>query len=105
IVNNSGKDIIMDENIEVYYNKLHEYLFDAVYRNPIAKSEETKVLGLMEGLFKYFEKNTEKMSSEYLKICETEGKARAITDYIAGMTDHFAVATYENIYIPKEWKI
>ena len=105
IVNNSGKDIIMDENIEVYYNKLHEYLFDAVYRNPIAKSEETKVLGLMEGLFKYFEKNPEKMSLEYLKICETEGKERAITDYIAGMTDHFAVATYENIYIPKEWKI
>ena len=105
IVNNSGKDIIMDENIEVYYNKLHEYLFDAVYRNPIAKSEETKVLGLMEGLFKYFEKNAEKMSLEYLKICETEGKERAITDYIAGMTDHFAVATYENIYIPKEWKI
>ena len=95
----------MDENIEVYYNKLHEYLFDAVYRNPIAKSEETKVLGIMEGLFRFFEKNTEKMSSEYLKICETEGKERAITDYIAGMTDHFAVATYENIYIPKEWKI
>lgn len=105
IVNNSGKDIIMDENIEVYYNRLHEYLFDTVYRNPIAKSEEAKVLGLMEGLFKYFVKNPEKMSSEYLKICETEGKARAITDYIAGMTDHFAVATYENIYIPKEWKI
>ncbi|MBP3626868.1 MAG: deoxyguanosinetriphosphate triphosphohydrolase [Clostridia bacterium] len=105
IVNNSGKDIIMDDNIEVYYNKLHEYLFDAVYRNPIAKSEETKVLGIMEGLFRFFEKNTEKMSSEYLKICETEGKERAITDYIAGMTDHFAVATYENIYIPKEWKI
>lgn len=105
IVNNSGKDIIMDENIEVYYNKLHEYLFDAVYRNPIAKSEETKVLGIMEGLFRFFEKNAEKMSLEYLKICETEGKERAITDYIAGMTDHFAVATYENIYIPKEWKI
>ena len=105
IVNNSGKDIIMDENIEVYYNKLHEYLFDAVYRNPIAKSEETKVLGIMEDLFRFFEKNAEKMSLEYLKICETEGKERAITDYIAGMTDHFAVATYENIYIPKEWKI
>ena len=59
----------------------------------------------MEGLFRFFEKNAEKMSLEYLKICETEGKARAITDYIAGMTDHFAVATYENIYIPKEWKI
>ena len=45
------------------------------------------------------------MSEEYLAITETDGKERAITDYIAGMTDHYAVTAYTNIYIPKAWTI
>jgi len=104
IVDNSGTDIIMSPEVDKYYNLLHEFLFEKVYKNPVAKSEESKVFGIVEGLFKYYNKYPEKMSGEYLKICENEGKNRAITDYIAGMTDHFAVATFGEIYIPKEWK-
>ncbi len=105
IVNCREDDVLMDENTEKYYIQLHEFLFDAVYRNPKAKSEETKVLGIVEGLFNYFVKNPEKMSAEYLKICENEGIERAVTDYIAGMTDHYAVTCYSDIYVPKFWKL
>lgn len=105
IVDNSGDDILMDAETEKYYNLLHEFLFSAVYRNPVAKSEETKVLGIIEGIYNYLLKNPEKMGAEFLKIIETEGEKRAIADYIAGMTDHYAITVYSDIYIPKAWKI
>lgn len=105
IVKNSDDDIEMDAETYGYYNKLHEFLFESVYKNPIAKSEETKVLGIVEGLFKYFTENPEKMSAEYIKVLENEGIQRAVTDYIAGMTDHYAITLYSDIYIPKAWSI
>ncbi|MBE6728264.1 MAG: deoxyguanosinetriphosphate triphosphohydrolase [Ruminococcaceae bacterium] len=105
IIECSNERIIMNQEIERYYNMLHEFLFDSVYRNPTAKYEETKVLGIVEGLFEDFVKHPEKMSTEYLMICEKEGVQRAVTDYIAGMTDHYAVMSYSDIYIPKFWKI
>ncbi len=105
LVENSKNDIVMDSETHKYYEKLHSFLFDAVYKNPIAKSEEAKVLGIVEGLFGYFIKNPDKMSKEYLDICEKEGTERAVADYIAGMTDHYAVTVYSDIYIPKFWNI
>ena len=105
IVQNSDGTIRMDAETEKYYDKLHEFLFESVYKNPVAKSEETKVSGIVEGLIKYFFKNPEKMPEEYLKIAAAEGKERAVTDYIAGMTDHYAVTVFSDIYIPKAWSI
>lgn len=105
LVENSKEDILMDSETDKYYKKLHEFLFEAVYKNPVAKSEETKVLGIVEGLFSYFMKNPEKMSPEYITICKSEGVERAVADYIAGMTDHYAITVYSDIYIPKAWKI
>ncbi len=105
IVNNGNDDIKMDSKIEEFYNKLHAFLFDAVYKNPIAKSEETKVSGLMEGLFKYYLENTSKLPEEFIKICEDEGEKRAVADYVAGMTDHYATTVYSNIFIPKFWTL
>lgn len=105
VVKNSDDDIKMDAETQKYYDKLHEFLFEAVYKNPVAKSEETKVLGIVEGLFKYFLKHPEKMTPEYMSICENEGAERAVADYIAGMTDHYAITVYSNIYIPKAWSI
>ena len=105
IVKNSDDTIKMDAETEKYYDKLHEFLFESVYKNPVAKSEETKVSGIVEWLIKYFFKNPEKMPEQYLKIAAAEGKERAVTDYIAGMTDHYAVTVFSDIYIPKAWSI
>lgn len=105
IVKNSGEDIKMDNDTAVYYDMLHNFLYDSVYKNPIAKSEETKVLGIVEGLFKYYLKQPEKMPQEYLNIAKTDGINRAVTDYVAGMTDHYAITVFSDIYIPKAWSI
>ena len=105
IVSTSKDDILMDSDTEKYYNMLHTFLFDAVYRNPKAKSEETKVQGIIEGLYTHFCQNPEKMGGEYILIMENEGKERAVADYIAGMTDHYAITLFKEIYIPKSWEI
>lgn len=105
IVTNSKNDIKMDGETEKYYNLLHAFLFEAVYKNPVAKSEETKVFGLVEGIYNYYIKNINKLPDEFINICNTEGECRAVADYIAGMTDHYAISVYSDIYIPKAWKI
>ena len=105
VVENSGEDITMDENIFKYYDDLHEFLYKNVYLNPAAKAEESKVLGLVEGIYKDLLLHPKKMGEEYQRIIETDGLDRAICDYIAGMTDHYAVTVYSNIYIPKGWSI
>lgn len=105
IINNSVDDIKMDSETEKYCDVLHKFLYSEVYLNPVAKSEEEKVFGITEGLFRYFKAHPEKMSAEYTDICRAEGIERAVTDYIAGMTDHYAVASYSDIYIPKSWNL
>ena len=105
VENSDSDDIKMDSAINSAYEDLHKFLFESVYTNRTAKAEEDKVQGIVEGLFDYFVKHPDKMSDECKTICEREGIMRAVVDYIAGMTDHFAVSTYSEIYIPKFWKI
>ena len=105
VVKNSVDDIMMDDVTFKYYDMLHEYLYKSVYLNPQAKSEESKVLGIIKGLYDYFIEHPEKLSGEYADICASEGVERAVVDYISGMTDHFAILTYSNIYIPKSWNL
>ncbi len=105
VSNTVNADVKMDDKTNAAYESLHKFLFDTVYRNPFVKQEETKVDGVIGGIYDYFIKNPDKLSDEYNLIREREGIERAVVDYIAGMTDHYAITTYSNIYIPKEWKI
>ena len=104
VIENSGDTVCMDEQTKIYFDRLHEFLFDWVYRNPKAKSEESKVYGFVKGLYEYYTENPDKLPEEYRVISRNEGVPRAVVDYIAGMTDHFAVVTYTNIYIPGSWE-
>lgn len=106
VINSSkNKDISFDPDTEKYFELLHSFLFEAVYFNKKAKSEEEKVGALIETLYKYFTSDPSRFSEEYRLICEEEGKERAAVDYIAGMTDHFAVTKYSDICIPKSWSV
>ncbi len=105
VVNNSETEIIMDPETQKYYDLLHEFLFEAVYKNPIAKSEEKKVSGLVGGIFEYYLKHNDILPVEYKNISEKEGIERAVADYVAGMSDRYAITVYSNIFIPKSWTI
>ena len=106
IINSSeGADIKMDSETQSHYDTMHKFLFDSVYTNLSAKSEEAKVGGIIEGIYGHLVKNPDKFTGEYKRICEREGAFRAAADYIAGMTDHFAVTFFSDLYIPKSWNI
>lgn len=104
VVFNSYDGVIqMDAETDKYYNMMHDFLLENVYRNPIAKSEEAKVFGIVEGLYNYYLGHIDMLTSEYTKVLENEGKERAVVDYISGMTDSFAVSEYEKFYVPEFW--
>lgn len=102
-----GKDeIIMSSEIENATNILRKYMFENVYLNKEAKSEEKKVEYIIEELYKYYFKNIKKLPIEHLSIyknleCDIED---IICDYIAGTTDRYIINLFNNIFVPKPWK-
>lgn len=84
-------------------NKLRDFLFERVYYNPITKKEEQKAVGILRQLFGYFCEYPEKMPELYFKNTESESVERCVCDYIAGMTDRYAIELYKQLYIPHVW--
>ena len=105
VIFNSIDDIVMDSEIWEQFDKLHNFLFERVYTNPVAKGEESKVAGILTGIYEHIIKNPQKLPLEYAPVVETEGLERAVLDYIAGMTDHYAIEVYKQFYIPKSWAL
>lgn len=85
--------------------ELRSFMFENVYTNVKAKSEEKKAKLLVETLYCHYMKNKDKLPEEYLKIAETDGLSKAVCDYVSGMTDRFATATYSDIFVPQAWQI
>lgn len=104
LIENSKDDIKMDEKTYEMYDKLHSFLFDNVYRNPYCKSEESKVSGIVTGLYEYYIKNPDELPEDLKFVLENEGVERAVIDHIAGMTDGYAIKKFADIYIPKSWR-
>ena len=96
--------IKMEEQIQMAADGLREFLFERVYRNPVAKSEESKAQQMLIRLFEYYVKHPEKMPALYRNNCESEGVERCVCDFISGMTDRYAIEVYSGLYIPKVWK-
>lgn len=102
-INNSTDDIVLDSDIKGAFDELHDFMFKNVYTNPVCKGEEHKAVDMLQWLYNFYLKNPDRLSPEMKKIMETEGKDRAVTDYIAGMTDRYAVAVFDDLFVPKSW--
>ncbi|MFR5876415.1 MAG: deoxyguanosinetriphosphate triphosphohydrolase [Eubacterium sp.] len=103
VIENSSDRILMDDNYWQLFNELHKFMFVAVYKNPVCKSEESKAIAMIEKLFQYYMKNPEQMPSEFLQIAEEEGTERAVCDYIAGMSDNYSVKIFNQLFVPMFW--
>ncbi len=103
VVENSIDDIVFSPRIQQPFDELHVFMFDKVYTNPVCKGEETKAIDLILRLYDYFSNNPERIPKAYHYIIEDEGVARAVCDYIAGMSDRYLLAVYKNIFIPDSW--
>ena len=104
VVEHGSDTIGMAPEIQAAHDKLHAFMFEKVYYNPIAKQEENKAKLLLETLYTYFISHVSLLPAEYLSIAEKEDAHRAVCDYISGMSDGYAVDLYQELFIPKGWK-
>ena len=98
--------IVMSDEVSEAMQGLRAYMFEHVYRNPRAKGEEEKAKELLRRLFEYYEEHIDKIGETNLRMLEAgEPRGRVICDYIAGMTDQYAIAKYNEYFLPKQWQI
>lgn len=109
VVNNSiGKDkVYMSEEYNDAMYKLRVFMFDRVYTNKVAKGEEVKANAMIEKLYEYYLNNFDELPEEYLFLNKERGedKRRVVCDYIAGMSDQYSVKVFQDIFVPKFWKM
>ncbi len=105
VEHSSGGHIALAPPVEEQYLALHSFLFATVYVDPKAKMEEGKVEGLLTKLYEYYTANPERMPAFFGAIAAEEGVQRAVTDYISGMTDNFAVKSFEDLFVPEKWRL
>lgn len=99
-------EIKMSEEVEKAMKGLREFMFDHLYFNQTAKCEEKKVQKLISELYQYYIMNTEELPDNYYRYITELDQApeRVICDYIAGMSDQYSIARFQDIFVPKSWK-
>ena len=105
IGNSENGAIRMSDAMAAVFDDFHNFMYDAVYRNPTAKSEESKVKGILGGIFDYYVAHPDALPDEYKEIAHADGLQRAVCDYVAGMTDGYAMEAYSDIFIPAAWTV
>ena len=105
IIENSadGKGIRMSSEFQQATNELRSFMFEKVYIGSIAKKEESKAERMIKELFLYFLNNPKELPLDYQNHIETDGVEQVVLDYVAGMTDRYAVRKFQQIFVPVSW--
>ena len=98
--------ISMGKACRMYMDLLREFMFENVYHNNRVKKDEDleKVRYMIESLYQYFQKNPVRLPEEQQEMISKFGLDEVVKDYIAGMTDRYAMNLYTDIFVPKAWK-
>lgn len=107
IMNSIGKnDIVMSEPVHKAMTELRKFMFESLYLNPTAKSEEAKADKLITELYRYYVANTDKLPDTYKRFITEfdERPEQVVCDYIAGMSDQYSISKFQEIFVPKAWK-
>ena len=107
ITNSMGTDDIrMSQETAQAFKELRAFMFDHVYKNPVAKSEEVKAKLMLEQLYNYYMEHTEELPDKHLRMHHNgEDKGRVVCDYISGMTDQYAISKFSEYFIPVAWQV
>ncbi len=97
--------ICLSPEVEKALKDLRSFMFDNVYRNPIAKGEERKAQDMLSRMFEYYLAHPEALPEDFHPQLSFEGLDRTVCDYIAGMTDNYAVDKFTEIFIPMGWHV
>ena len=107
IRNSDGKEkIYQSEPFKKELDSLRTFMFENVYKSSRVKREEdlAKVEVVLSSLYDYFLQNVQQLPEDLKKIAQEDGAEEAVKDYVAGMTDRFALNTYTELFVPKAWK-
>ncbi len=99
--------ICMSDEIWQALLDLRKFMFQSLYTNPVAKSEEVKAKRMLKMLYEYYADHFEEIPEKYRRIVEETGddEGRIICDYISGMTDQYAVTKFSEFFLPKAWEV
>jgi dGTPase len=105
VINSIEKnDIIMSPHMEKAMREMRKFMFENVYVDSKAKEHEEKAKNLVTQLYLYFSEHQYLLPPEYLTmIDEGEVPIRVVCDYIAGMTDRYAIRKFMDLFIPSNW--
>ena len=81
------------------------YYADKAGRSLLVQREEQKVGKVIEELYEYYLSHIDQMSNFHVQLAYQEGRDRAVTDYISGMSDEFAIRTFEDVFVPRKWHV
>ena len=95
----------MQPEVAEAMDQLRTFMFERVYTNPKAKGEESKAKEIMRRLFDYYYTHPDKLPADFIPQLDFDGISRTICDYIAGMTDKYAIYKYSEIFIPTAWQV
>ena len=107
IMNSIGKnDLVMSEPVHKAMTELRKFMFESLYLNPTAKSEEAKADKLITELYRYYVANTDKLPDTYKRFITEfdERPEQVVCDYIAGMSDQYSISKFQEIFVPKARK-
>ena len=96
--------VMLSPRVDTALRDLRAFMFENVYRNPVAKGEESKAKVMLQKLFEYYITHPEALPEDFHPQMSFEGLERTVCDYIAGMTDNYAVDKYTEIFIPMGWQ-
>lgn len=100
----SGKNHVeMSGEISSEFEKLRQFLFDNLYHDSAAKAEEGNAEGVIERLYYHYLKHVSELPPEFTKYIDEDGPNRIAADYIACMTDRYAVRDYTRLFVPADW--
>ena len=96
--------VMLSPQVDKALKDLRSYMFEHVYRNPVAKGEERKAKDMLQRLFEYYYTHPEALPEDFHPQLSFDGMERTVCDYIAGMTDNYAVDKFTELFIPMGWQ-
>ncbi len=97
--------ILLSPKVDEALRDLRAFMFERVYRNPVAKGEESKARDMLQRLYTYYYDHPEALPEDFHPQLSFEGMGRTVCDYIAGMTDKYAVDKYTELFVPTGWHV
>lgn len=98
-------EILLSPKVDKALQDLRAFMFQNVYSSPIVKGEEQKAMDMLKRMYEYYFTNPQELPEDFQPQLSFDGMERTVCDYIAGMTDNYAVKIFQENFIPESWKI